>query len=122
MKLIENTRKPDIYFRKNGQIDITSEISKALNLKAGDAINIWHSGGEYYLYKDSHDMKFRRCGICREVNKGSNFFRVNFAGLARKMIEVSGKEEAYLKAGEVIRLENIGTAVTLITKNNLYDK
>lgn len=67
MRMAE-TRKPDIYFRENGQIDITSRVSKTLGLHPGDAINVWNAGGEYYLYVAERNVKGKFRGVCRKVN------------------------------------------------------
>ena len=40
IKLLEHTRKPDITFNRNGIIQITSRLARALSLCPGDAINI----------------------------------------------------------------------------------
>lgn len=121
MRMAE-TRKPDIYFRENGQIDITSRVSKTLGLHPGDAINVWNAGGEYYLYVTERNVKGKFRGVCRKVNFGSNFLRANFYDLAKKIIALCGKREAHLPVGSAVEVDNIGTALPLITRNNLYDE
>lgn len=116
-----NGRKPDIYFRRNGQIDITAKVSRILDIGVGDAINVWHAGGEYYLYVAERNARGSWRGVCREVNNRSHYFRANFNELAKQIIEASGKEEAHLPVGMPIEMENLGTVLPLITRNNLYE-
>ncbi len=120
--IMAKSRRPDIYFHANGQIDITARVSAALDLHCGDAINVWHAGGEYYLYVAERNVSGKYRGVCRKVNNKSRYFRANFYDLASAIIDVCGKEEASLPVGEPVYIENIGTALPLITRNNLYEK
>ncbi len=119
--MMAKARRPDIYFHRNGQIDITARVSNALDLQCGDAINIWHASGEYYLYVTERNVKGKYRGVCRKVNRKSRYFRANFYDLAKSIIEVCGKQEAYLPVGEPVEIENIGVAIPIITRNNLYE-
>lgn len=122
MNIGGSNKKPDIYFHSNGQIDITARITKLLEINEGDSINVWSSGNEYYLYVANRNPIGNEKGVCRKTNKGSNFLRANFIELARNIISVCGKKEAYLPIGELVFVNPIGKAVTLITRNNLYEE
>ncbi len=67
-------------------------------------------------------MKGKFRGVCRKVNFGSNFLRANFYDLAKKISVLCGKREAHLPVGSAVEMDNIGTALPLITRNNLYDE
>lgn len=67
-----NTRRPDITFRADGRIDITSRIAKVLDLAPGDVIDVAEVfDGEFCLY-----VRHRACvcgrheGRCYPVMKG----------------------------------------------------
>ena len=45
-----------------------------------------------------------------------------FYDLAKKIIVLCGKREAHLPVGSAVEVDNIGTALPLITRNNLYDE
>lgn len=117
---IINQRKPDIYFHFNGQIDITAKVSKALDLQPGDTINVWEAGGEHYLYVSARSVAGNVAGVCRKVNDRSRFLRTNFKGLTDKINEICNADESHLPVGEAVEIENVGKALTLITRNNLY--
>lgn len=59
-RLLGNTtRRPDITFRADGRIDITSRIAKALGLAPGDVIDVAEVySGEFCLY-----VRHRAC-VC----------------------------------------------------------
>lgn len=65
--MMAKARRPDIYFHENGQIDITARVSNALALQDGDAVNVWHAGGEYYLYVTERNVKGKYRGVCRRL-------------------------------------------------------
>lgn len=115
-----NCIKPDIIFRPNGQIDITARVTRLLHLQSGDAINVWHAGGEYYLYVPGRDVRGKMRGVVYSPSHCS-YLRTNFAELARGIIRVCGSHEARLRIGEPTNVHPIGIAVPLITRNNLYN-
>lgn len=48
--ILGNTRKPDVSFYRNGRIDITARVVKALGIEKGDVIDVAMDGDEYLLY------------------------------------------------------------------------
>lgn len=119
MNLASNI-KPDIYFRRNGQIDISARVARMLSLSAGDAINVWHVGGEYYLYVSGRGARGKLRGVVYPTVKHRSTFRTSFKELTRAIIDACGAEEAHLRIGEAVDIRPIGLAVPLITRNNLY--
>ena len=65
-----SSRKPDISFYRSGRIDITSKLSKRLDLEAGDVIDIGFDGMEYYLYVMAKGANIigRHEAVCRPTN------------------------------------------------------
>jgi hypothetical protein len=114
------TRKWDISFHPDGKIDITSNVVKTLNMRAGDVINVCREGGEYYIYvsKRREDRIGRHKCVVWCVKKG-NYLRAGCVELCRLIMSICHtSESAYLRCGEVVELPGIGTAVTLITLMN----
>jgi hypothetical protein len=122
--IIGNSRRPDVTFYINGRIDITSRIAKQLCLTEGDVIDIDKRNGEYLLY-----VRYRSdCAIgrhearCKASKNNSNNFRAYSKQLTDAILNACGAEKAQLASGAVVELEDIGIAVPLVTRNNLYDK
>lgn len=120
--VIKNIRMPDIYFRHNGQIDITVSVVKSLDIKEGDTINVWKNDDEYYLYAIHNDNSVpgRRKAICRPTKKGTNFMRANCKQLTDYITSLTNAREAHLFVGQLVELEPIGKALPLIVSNNKY--
>lgn len=123
--LIGNTRRPDVTFYKNGRIDITSYASRTLGVQDGDVIDIGHSQGEYYLYvrlrKDN--CLGRHEGMCASSKRGSRNLRLYSKRICDVIFAVSkAQEKVQLAIGSPIEIEDVGIAVPLITRHNLYDK
>lgn len=112
--------KPDIRFRKNGMIDISSRITNILGIQKGDAINIYSEGHETYLFISAKQPAIKSYrGICYPPVKNGRFMRAYWVELARKIITESGAEEAHYRVGEPV--ERMGkTMLPIITRINLY--
>lgn len=118
--LITSQPRADIKFLPNGRIDITAKVTGILSLCPGDAINIWEEDGEYYLYVARRNADKKFFARCQENRKGSKYVRVWCKQLSQAVIEISGNKEAHLMVGEPVNLNNLGIAIPLITRNNLY--
>lgn len=118
--LISSQPRADVKFSSNGRIDITAKVTSILSLKPGDAINIWEEDGEYYLYVKKRNADGKFMAICKENKKGSKYIRVWCKPLAEAVIKITGGDEAHLMVGEPAWIENLGKALPLITRNNLY--
>lgn len=123
--LLGNTRKPDITFYKNGRIDITARVAKALELSEGDVIDVAMERHEYLLYiKYHHDnVVGRHEAQCRETKRGlrkCNNIRTYSKRLTDAILQASGTDLiARLPVGAVVQLESGITAIPIITRNPL---
>ena len=111
IRLLENTRRPDITFNRNGRIFIAARVARLLSLAPGDALNIAlncneiscqraqcgiHSNiaecsrdcakGEYLLYV-IHKPFGRHEAQCYPTKQGSHNFCANSARLARALMD-----------------------------------
>lgn len=86
IKLINRMRRPDITFFKSGKISITARVAKALNLHAGDSINILIDKGEYLLYA-THDSMGRCHAKCWPSQRNSHHFCANSATLCKTLFQ-----------------------------------
>lgn len=122
--VLEQTRKPDIYFHANGKIDITSSITRTLGIEAGDVIDISVYGGEYYIYvrHKAATLIGKHKAICRPANKGNHFMRCYCRQLTSFINDVCGARESHLYVGEKTDIAGLGIALPLITRNNLYNE
>lgn len=120
--ILGNSRKPDIYFRRGGRIDITAKVSEALDLQPGDIIDIWNEHEEYFLYvlHRADNIRGNHIAVCQQVNPRNRYIRVYCIKLCNFMRSLCGGNEVHLPVGESVQLPNIGTAIPLITRNNLY--
>lgn len=116
--VLGNTRKPDVFFRKDGRIDITASASKLLNLEAGDCINIWSDESGLYLYATKPVGQHR--AVCRIVNKRSRYLRASCKELTDFINSVTGDKETHIPVGTPVHLSAVGLALPLITRLNLY--
>lgn len=94
-------RRPDLIFRRNGQFDITARIARALNLSAGDSVDILADDGEFYLYvahraADNPCARFRAQVFQSKPGINTGHFRGSCIELCRAMIALA---EAQHSAG-----------------------
>ena len=117
-----NSRKSDLTFWRDGHIDICARVSKALDLKEGDVIDIAMDDGfgqEYYLYSRRHNTQVhgRHEGTCRAVNgPRSRYLRANSKRLTRFVLQLMGHpDQAHVMCGEVTDTP-LGRAMVIILK------
>lgn len=119
--VIGTTRKPDIYFRSSGQIDITARVTEDLGLSPGDSLDIWQDGEEYYLYARKNSDPRRRKAVCRPANKRNRFMRAHSRTLTDYVSSLTGTPDSYLFVGVLTKINNTN-ALPLLIKSNTYDK
>ncbi len=114
--ILGSTRKADITFHPNGKIDITSRIVKALDIRAGDVIDIMKGGGEFYLFVSSRssDNCGRHQAVCYPSKRGAHHFRTYSIALTIAIIPASSRAVGF-PAGEVVEV-NGHRAIPIITK------
>ena len=86
IRLLENTRKPDITFNRNGQIRITARIARILSISTGDVLNISIDNGEYLLYIKKN-LIGRHEAQCYPSNRRGHNFVANSAKLSRSLLD-----------------------------------
>lgn len=123
--LLGNTRRPDVSFFKDGHINITARIAKSLQIEEGDIIDILKHDKELFLYikLKSKDVVGLHSGRCRSTRpkKGYRNYRINSKRLCDAIFKLcDGSDVVQLAAGEIVEIPNIGLAVPLITRINLY--
>jgi hypothetical protein len=113
MNLIQS-RKPDVVFKSNGEIRISSRVSKELGINRGDAINIWTDGIEYYLYIQERQAPKGTKLVC--WGRGA-YLRAQSQELSTKMI--MGNLIAGYAVGEKTKIDEDVEALPIITRRNL---
>ena len=128
--LIDNTKRPDVIFHKNGKIDIAANVAKTLNLKAGDVIDIITNNIEYYIvvkYKANEVVGNHDCKVMRS-NKHGNHLRCYSKKLCNKIFSICNFEinSSYLYSDKVRLACGLPTVISthdralpLIIKNPL---
>lgn len=106
--LLENTRRHDITFHRNGLIRITARVSRILSLSPGDSVNIAHSGGEYLLFAVRHNVG-RHEAQCHPSKRGSRNFCANSIRLCRFLFASLGldSDKVSFMIGEKMVLSGI---------------
>ena len=121
-------RRIDIYFRRNGKIEITSRVAWALSMNVGDVLNVIQSGTEYYLYV-SRRAEDIRCTMARyphavkQRHRGCNTFYCNAVDITRFINGITGSIESHLYVGsakEMIVEGSPRTVLPLIVANNQF--
>lgn len=101
--LLKTTRRPDIAFYRNGRIDISANVVKALDIQRGDSIDVTTDGYEYLLYV-SHRAgvgRFEAQCLPTNVKKSTNSFRAHSIRLCRA---VRGAIPVGRAIGDILRL------------------
>jgi hypothetical protein len=122
--ILGNTRRPDIKFHHSGRIDISAAITRQLSLSRGDVIDIIIHKGEYYLIVRAKANQIlgrheAQCFVTNLKAKHCDSLRAYSKRLCEAILQVTGSSEAYLPAGAAETIEPYGTAIPLITRNNL---
>ena len=124
--ILENTRRPDVTFHRNGRIDIASRVSKVLSLCCGDVIDIGQEGDEWYIYKkyDGHSLTGNHKAQCRHTNSGKRFshtMRCYSRRLCEVMFRLAGEDSDVLRVpvGEKTLTEGGRIAMPVIYRYNI---
>lgn len=128
--LLGNTRKPDVSFYRNGRIDISARVVKALGIERGDVIDVVTDGDEYLLYvvhkgKDvsgAHEAQCYPSNIRRTHNFRCHSKRLSKAVRAavRTPLECTEVEVVRLAAGDAYASKWLGKMVIpIITRMTL---
>lgn len=83
--LLNQTRRPDITFCRNGRIFISARVARLLDISPGDSINIAVTDGEFLLFAMRHPMGFgRNIARCFPTRKHSRNLSANSVELCLK--------------------------------------
>lgn len=119
LKLLQHTRRPDITFYRNGRINITAEVARALSLSPGDHINIAVSGREYLLFASRPTLGRHEAQVHR-TKRGSDNYATSSARLCRSLFDAIGftGDRLACMVGESIEQEQT-VYIPIITKQPL---
>ena len=121
--ILGGSRRPDIIFRRNGTIDITSPVVRELGIQPGDVIDILARGTEHYLYVKlkASSAVGQHIARCRKSGKRTMHMRVSCRKITDYILGITGSEEAHLTTGPAVEIDG-ENAVPIITRNNLYGR
>lgn len=86
--LIEQSRRPDITFFRDGRILMSASVTLALGLKPGDCINIAADNGEFYLFALPNPPCGRNIARVYPTKPNSNNFCANSVRLTRRLLDM----------------------------------
>ena len=119
-KIICGTRRNDITFHRDGRIDITAHVAKALDLHGGDVINIAEVGDRFterYLYvaRRGGETTGRHSGTCRPVKNNGNYLRTHCRQLTSYALRKSGEAlSVSYRVGSAEEVSGLGIALPII--------
>jgi hypothetical protein len=119
--ILQHLRRPDISFRRDGLIQISTRLTQLLSLQKGCGINITMHNGEYYifaLYRTPMEPR-SHVATCFPSKRGGNHFRVHSSKLCAAMLNaVNAPSRASFFVGGAEQI-NGKTFVPIITRNPL---
>lgn len=111
-KLLENNRRPDISFHRNGTIRIAARLARILSLRPGDALNIAVTNGEYLLYAVRYqNANYHRyeAQCYRSKRSGGENYCANSVRLCRSLFNSVGisSDRVSFMSGEAIERNGV---------------
>ncbi len=122
--LLENTRRHDITFNADGRIEISSRVTRALDLRQGDVIDVAvdERHRECYLYVKyrAGQLSGRHQAQCYRTGKGHtcNSLRAHSVELCRQVLDMRGfsATQARLPVGDPVEIPGTGKALPIIIR------
>lgn len=120
--MLENTRRHDITFCADGRIEISARVTRALDLKPGDVIDIAmdDQGREVYLYVKHRQPAGRHKARCYRTGKGHvcNSLRAHSIDICRQVLDMRGfsATQAKLPVGDLVDIPYVGKALPVIIR------
>lgn len=123
--LLENTRRHDITFNASGRIEISSRVTRALDLHPGDVIDVAidEVGRECYLYIKHRAEKLSgrhkaQCHVTNSRVKKCNSLRAHSVELCRQVLDMRGfsATQARLPVGDPVEIPGTGKALPIIIR------
>lgn len=120
------TRKADVKFcRRRWIIEISSRVTKLMQLKDGDVIDVIFDGYEYVLVKlhDGDNLTgAHRCTL-RALKQNGNHLRTSCKKLVINMLDAANaKNVLSVGCGEMRGMYGYGKVLPLIVRNNLAER
>lgn len=109
--LLDNTRRHDISFNADGRIEISSRVTRALDLCPGDVIDIAvdERTREVYLYVKHRQPAGRHKAQCYRTGKGHtcNSLRAHSVEICRQVLDMRGYScsQAKLPVGDAVEIQ-----------------
>lgn len=125
--LLGTTRRSDVIFRADGHFDLTARVVRALNISAGDVVDVLSDGCEYYLYvacraENTACGRFEAQVFPSKPKGGGLHFRGSSSRLCKAMLSVSNAvKKAALPCGEVIINNQGRRLLPIIIRINLAE-
>ena len=122
--LLGNTRKGDITLHRDGRIGISARVSKLMDLRPGDVIDIMADdrNNELYLYIRHHaPVVGRHEGSVFRSNKNGRYLIASSVRLCRYLMRLSNASGAILRlpCGEATTIQPFGIVIPIITRKPL---
>lgn len=118
--LIAVTRHGDITFHSSGRIDLTAHVSRTLDIKPGDVLNIASHGTsfvELYLYVSRRvgDTVGRHSCTCRPAKSNGRYLRFFSKRLATLILNATHSvQRVSLRVGVSTIVPGLGPALPII--------
>lgn len=123
--LLDNSRRHDITFNAGGRIEISARVTRALDLHAGDVIDIAvdERTREVYLYvKHRAPLAGRHKAQCYRTGKGRtcNSLRAHSVEICRQVLDMRGFSclQARLPVGDPIEIQGVKALPLIIRFRN----
>lgn len=119
--LLENTRRHDITFCADGRIEISAHVTRSLDIRPGDVIDIAvdERTREVYLYVKHRQPAGRHKAQCYRTGKGRtcNSLRAHSVEICRQVLDLRGfsATQAKLPVGDVVEIHGV-KALPLIVR------
>lgn len=112
----DRTRKPDITFRRNGQIDITAAVVKSLGIEPGDSLDIVANDFECAVTVVHHSVAGSFQAKCIPTKRGYKNMRSNSKKLCDFICNRFGADRVPLSTGMKIHTQDGSPALILINR------
>lgn len=123
--LLNNTRRPDITFYRNGRIDVSARIAKILGVHDGDVLNIAIQGSEYFLYVQHKADRIvgrheAQCYPSNRLGRNNNNLRCHSKRLCNLITGLHNEATVVrLPVGAPLYHQQLGTILPIITRYNI---
>lgn len=122
--LLDNTRRHDITFNADGRIEISARVTRALDLRPGDVIDVAvderHRECYLYIKYRAQQLSGRHKAQCYRTGRGRtcNSLRAHSVELCRKVLDMRGfsASQARLPVGDPVEIPGTDKALPIIIR------